>query len=115
NMAVKDNDQIKTVTATSLDDVLANLKVTTENASAITTDLAFIMDNIRAGKGAIGKLFMDSTFAKNMDQTMVSLKQGAGSLKQDMDAAQHSFLLRGAFKKKDKDKDKEKEKEKQSK
>jgi phospholipid/cholesterol/gamma-HCH transport system substrate-binding protein len=114
NKAVADNDQIKTVTATSLDDVLANLKVTTENASAITTDLAFIMDNIRAGKGAIGKLFMDSTFAKNMDQTMSSLKQGAGSLKQNMDAAQHSFLLRGAFKKKDRDsKEKEKEKEKQ--
>jgi phospholipid/cholesterol/gamma-HCH transport system substrate-binding protein len=107
---VADNDMLKSVTATSLDDVLANLKVTTDNASSITGDLAVIMDNIRQGKGAIGQLLMDSAFAKNMDQTLINLKQGAGGFKQNMDAAGHSFLLRGAFKKKEREKEREKEK-----
>jgi phospholipid/cholesterol/gamma-HCH transport system substrate-binding protein len=88
----------------SFDDMLANLKITTDNASSITNDLADIIANIHSGKGTIGKLFMDTVFAENLDKTIVNVKQGTKGFKQNMDAAQKSFLLRGFFKKKDTDK-----------
>jgi phospholipid/cholesterol/gamma-HCH transport system substrate-binding protein len=43
---------------------------------------------------------MDSVLAQNMDRALVNIKQGAGGFKQNMDAASHSFLLRGYLKKK---------------
>lgn len=99
---VNDNDLIGTTIPISLDDMLLKLKNTTDNAAIITEDLAAIIGNIRSGKGTIGKLFMDTVFAENLDKTIVNVKQGTKGFKQNMDAAKSSFLLRGFFKKKDK-------------
>jgi phospholipid/cholesterol/gamma-HCH transport system substrate-binding protein len=99
---VENNDMIGTTIPISLDDMLLKLKNTTDNAALITDDLAAIMGNIRSGKGTIGKLFMDTVFADNLDKTIVNVKQGTKGFKQNMDAAKGSFLLRGFFNKKDK-------------
>lgn len=99
---VENNDMIGTTIPISLDDMLLKLKNTTDNAALITDDLAAIMGNIRSGKGTIGKLFMDTVFADNLDKTIVNVKQGTKGFKQNMDAAKSSFLLRGFFKRKDK-------------
>jgi hypothetical protein len=48
------------------------------------------MNNIRRGKGTIGKLFMDTLFAKSIDQTLLNIKQGTGGFKKNMDAASHN-------------------------
>jgi phospholipid/cholesterol/gamma-HCH transport system substrate-binding protein len=104
---IEGNDFIATAVPISMDDILLKLKITSDNAASITQDLSVIMGNIRSGKGTIGKLFMDTVFAQNLDQTVVNIKQGAGGFKQNMDAAGHNFLLRGFFKKK---KNKEEEK-----
>jgi phospholipid/cholesterol/gamma-HCH transport system substrate-binding protein len=95
-----------------MDDILLKLKVTSDNAANITGDLSAIMKNIRSGKGTIGKLFMDSAFAKNVDQALVNIKQGAGGFKQNMDAASHNILLRGFLKKKAAKEDTEKKEKK---
>jgi phospholipid/cholesterol/gamma-HCH transport system substrate-binding protein len=97
---IEDNDMIGTTLPVSFDDMLANLKTTTDNTTTITNDLADIMANIHSGKGTIGKLFMDTVFAENLDKTIVNVKQGTKGFKQNMDAAQQSILLRGYFKKK---------------
>ena len=99
---LSDNDYIKTTEAVSMDDILLKLKVTTDNSANITEDLAAITHNIRKGNGAIGKLFMDSVFADNLDKTLVNVKQGAGGFKRDMDAASNNILLRKFFNKKKK-------------
>lgn len=99
------NDVIATVQPVNVDEILLNLKVTSNNMADITYDLAGIMKNIHDGKGTIGELFMDSSMAKNVNQAFVNIKQGAGGFKNNMDAAGHSFLLRGFLKKKEKDKD----------
>jgi phospholipid/cholesterol/gamma-HCH transport system substrate-binding protein len=104
-----DNDVIQTVRQVSMDEILFNLKVTSENAAHITGDLSAIMEEVRAGRGTIGMLLMDSTFAYNVNAAMVNIKQGAGGFKQNMDAAGHNFLLRGYIKKKEKLKDKKEE------
>ena len=99
---IQDNDVILTTIPVSMDDILINLKTTTSNAALITEDLSVVMDNIRSGKGTIGKLFMDTVFAETIDQALVNIKQGAGGFKQNMDAAGNNVLLRGFFKKKKK-------------
>ena len=99
---INKNATIATVTPISMDDIFKKLKSTADNAALITDDMAAITDNIRAGKGTIGKLFMDSTFAQNINQSLVNIKQTSGTLNQDLDNAKHSFLLRGVLKDKKK-------------
>jgi phospholipid/cholesterol/gamma-HCH transport system substrate-binding protein len=100
--ALTNNDFIETAQPINMDEILQNLKITSENAALITTDFAAIMANISSGKGTIGKLFMDTVFAGNIDRTIVNLQQGSKGFEQNMDAAKNSFLLRGSIKRKEK-------------
>lgn len=112
NIEIENNDIIAAAVPVSMDEILFNLKVTSSNAAYITDDLASIMNNIRSGKGTIGKLFMDTLFAKNIDQTLLNIRQGTGGFKKNMDAASHNILLRGFFKKKKDDKSNDDKKKK---
>jgi phospholipid/cholesterol/gamma-HCH transport system substrate-binding protein len=94
---IENNDMIGTTIPISIDDMLSKLKTTGDNAAKITTDLAAIIDNISSGKGTIGKLFMDTAFAGNIDRTLVNVKEGTKGFKQTMDAAQDSWLIGGIF------------------
>jgi len=111
---VNDNDFIGTSMPVSLDDILVKLQLTSNNAANITDNLSAITDNIRSGKGTIGKLFMDTVLAKNIDQSIINIKQGAGGFKQNMEAASHNILLRGFIKHREK-KQEEKEKKQEEK
>jgi len=104
---IANNDVIETVRPVNIDDILASIKVTSDNLADITGNLSIITENVSEGKGTIGELLMDSTMAKNVGQAMINIKQGAGGFKQNMNAASHSFLLRGYLKKKDKEKKKD--------
>jgi phospholipid/cholesterol/gamma-HCH transport system substrate-binding protein len=106
---IEDNDIIATSVPVSMDEILTKLKTSTSNAADITEDLAVIMDNIRSGKGTIGKLFMDTVFAQNIDQSVINIKQGTGGFKKNMDAASHNILLRGYLKRKERQKEKKQE------
>lgn len=97
---IKNNDRIGTIVPISTDDILLKLKITADNSALITGDMAAIMGNIRSGRGTIGKLFMDTVFAENLDKSIINIKQGTSGFKQNMDAAQKSILLRRFLKKK---------------
>jgi phospholipid/cholesterol/gamma-HCH transport system substrate-binding protein len=112
---IENDNYIRTTAPLNMDDIFAKLKVTGDNAASITSDLAVIIGNIRNGRGTIGKLFMDSTFATNLDKTVVHLKQGASGFSQNMEAAKHSFLLRGMFKKKKREEQKKEDSKKDDK
>ncbi|MBA2612084.1 MAG: MCE family protein [Bacteroidetes bacterium] len=112
---IAENATIQTTQPIDTDEIFAKLKTTSDNAAAITGDLAIIMQNVSHGKGTIGKLFMDTVMAKTLDQTITNLKKGTKGLEDNMDAAKHSFLLRGAFKKEKKDKENEKKEKEKSK
>jgi phospholipid/cholesterol/gamma-HCH transport system substrate-binding protein len=94
---IENNDYVQTTMPISFDDILWKLKVTGDNAASITGDLAAITKNIRSGKGTVGKLFMDTVFATNLDKTVVTLKQGATGFSQNMEAAKKSVLFKGLF------------------
>ena len=97
---VVNNGRLEVAPSVNFDDVLMDIKITTKNTAMISEDLAAILRNIHEGKGTVGKLLMDSVFAENVEQAIINIRQGAGGLKQNMDAASHNFLLRGYFKKK---------------
>lgn len=111
---IGDQDEIHTTKPVDFDEILGQLNTTTQNAALITDDLSAIMSSIRSGKGTVGRLFMDTTLAKDLNQTIKNLKGGTKGFEENMDAVQHSILLRGAFKKKKSD-EKEKQEEKQEK
>lgn len=92
---IKNNDIIEGAESTNIDEILLNLEIASYNAAEITSNLDTIMNNIRMGKGVVGKLFMDSAFASNVGQTVTNIKEGS-------EAVKHNFLLRGYFKDKEK-------------
>lgn len=100
---IANNDYLLAMEGSTMEAIMKSVKVTADNAAAITTDLAMVVGNIKSGKGTIGKLFMDTVFSNNLDATMVNVKAASGGLKENMEAAKHNFLLKGYFKKKEKE------------
>jgi phospholipid/cholesterol/gamma-HCH transport system substrate-binding protein len=100
---IENNDTIMCGKGSSIEQIMTEASITAQNVTQISSDVAGIVNNIRQGKGTIGKLFMDSAMAENIGQTIVSAKKAAGGLNEDMEAAKHNILLRGYFKKKEKE------------
>lgn len=85
------------------DEIIASLEVTAGFAQIIASEIADMMVKINSGQGTLGQLIHDDAFAKNLDQTLVNLKQSSKGLEENMEAVQHNFLLKGFFKKKDRE------------
>lgn len=92
------------------DQIMASVKTSADNAAIITGNLADITSRINNGKGALGKLLVDTTLSRNISATMRNLRRSSAGLDSNMEAAKHSFLLRGYFKKSEKKKKEEEEK-----
>jgi phospholipid/cholesterol/gamma-HCH transport system substrate-binding protein len=101
---IKENAFIVAVIPVSIDEIIVNLNVAVQNASVITENLAIITESIAEGRGTVGKLFMDTMMAAELEQTIINIKKGAGGFKDNMDAAGNNVLLRGLFNKKKKKK-----------
>jgi phospholipid/cholesterol/gamma-HCH transport system substrate-binding protein len=111
---VMNNDNIQSLNPVETDEIMANLKVTTENATVITDQLAEIMIKLNSGQGTLGKLIGDSTIAESFYNTMENMKEGTKGFNENMEAAKSNFLLRGFFKRKEREAEKaKKEQQKQ--
>ncbi len=106
---VENGAVLATITPVSVDEIMNNLSETIDYATIIAYDISELTTGIRAGRGAIGKLLVDSTFAQTLDQTMVNAQQATDGLNENMEAAKENFLLRGYFNKKEKEEEKERE------
>jgi phospholipid/cholesterol/gamma-HCH transport system substrate-binding protein len=109
---VRNGDTLASLPPIETEAILASLKTSADNAAVITGNLADISYRISHGKGALGKLLRDTTLSSNISSTMQNLNSSTKKLDQNMEAAQHNFLLRGFFKKKDKEKKKQEEEKK---
>jgi phospholipid/cholesterol/gamma-HCH transport system substrate-binding protein len=105
---VKDGGRIKTINPVDIDRIVNNFSKISDNAEALTGDLASIMNKINNGGGSFGKLVNDDKLVKNLEGTLTSAKATVGtvqktatSVTENMEAAKHSFLLKGFFKKKE--------------
>ncbi|HEX2934949.1 MAG TPA: MlaD family protein [Bacteroidales bacterium] len=115
---IKDRDFLEANLPVSIDDLMANFQVTSSNMAYITDDLSVITYNLSSGRGTIGRLLMDTVMAEEFEKTLINIKQGAGGLKRNMDAASRSFLLRGGIRRMEREKEKaaeEKKKEQEKK
>ncbi len=85
---------------TGTDSIMARLNVTAGNAEIISEQLTKMMFAINKGNGTLGRLIRDTTFAENLNQTMINLKKSSKGLDENMNAVKHNFLFRGYFRKK---------------
>ncbi|HXB94925.1 MAG TPA: MlaD family protein [Puia sp.] len=106
---VADGDSLGSRQPIETDAIMTSLKTSADNAAIITTNLADISNRISQGHGALGKLLHDTTLSTNLSATVKNLRTGSEGLNENMEAAKHSFLLRGFFKKKEKEKKKKEE------
>jgi phospholipid/cholesterol/gamma-HCH transport system substrate-binding protein len=109
SLLVADGDSLGSRQPIETDAIMGSLKISADNAAIITSNLADISNRITQGRGALGKLLHDTTLSTNISATVKNLRSGSEGLNENMEAAKHSFLLRGFFKKKEKEKKKKEE------
>ena len=98
----KEGQELLSSEPVETDAIMASLQVTAGNAAIISEALAEVMLKINSGSGTLGRLIQDSTFAENINQTIVNLKSSSKGLDENMNAAKENFLLKGYFNKKEK-------------
>jgi len=96
----QEGQELASVEPVETDAIMLSLSVTAGNAEIITQELAEIMIKINSGEGTLGRLIQDTTIARNLNQTIINLKQSSKGLDENMEAAKHNFLLKGYFNKK---------------
>ena len=99
-----------TAAANQIRKVFANLEKSGDDVNAITKNLDAYINQIKSGKGAINHLTQNENFVKEMDSTMIQIKEASEKLNQNMEALQHNFFFRGFFKKKARQEKKDAEK-----
>lgn len=100
---VTDGQQLLSNEPVETDAILTSLEVTATNVELITDQLAEIMIKINSGNGTLGRLIQDTAIAKNLDATIINLRNSSKGLNENMNAAKDNILLRGYFKRKERE------------
>jgi phospholipid/cholesterol/gamma-HCH transport system substrate-binding protein len=74
-------DTITSYSRIGADDMLSTLSVTNENAALLTSDLLKITNKILEGQGVLGLLITDSTLTRDIQQTIVNLRESTKGTK----------------------------------
>lgn len=76
---------------------LSNIRTSTQKVNEATTELANLAQKLNSEESAIGVLTQDEQAAADLQRTLDNAAAASRKLDQDLEALQHSFLLRGAF------------------
>lgn len=111
NQIVENGEKLTAVNPLDVDKIINKLTKVADNAEALTSNLTDIVRDVNQGKGSLGKLLRNDQIAHDLATTVSSAKttirnanRTTVTLNEDLKAAQHNFLLRGFFKKKEKEK-----------
>jgi phospholipid/cholesterol/gamma-HCH transport system substrate-binding protein len=85
---------------------LARLEQSASTVTQFTNNLKNVSERLNQPNNPVGLLLNDSTAAATMQVTLQNLSSASKKLDEDLEAAQHNFLLRGFFRKKEKGKNK---------
>ncbi|MFD2872784.1 MlaD family protein [Mucilaginibacter ximonensis] len=106
---VNDGDQIKAVNPVDMDKIVSKFTKIADNAGSLIDNLSQIMAKVNHGQGSLGRLLNNDKMAREMESTVSQAKatiknvhKTTTTLNEDLKAAQHNFLLKGFFKKKQK-------------
>ncbi len=88
-----------TAAANQIREVFDNLEKSSKDVNAITKNLDSYINEIKSGKGALNYITQDENFTKELDSTMIQIKEASEKLNQNMEALQHNFFFRGYFRK----------------
>ncbi len=97
-----DNLMTDTTTFNKIKAAAAQLQKAVTSASAFTENLNNASKKLTTTDNALGILLNDPKAAVKVQSTLDNLQQSSIKLNDDLEAAQHNFLLKGYFKKKDK-------------
>jgi phospholipid/cholesterol/gamma-HCH transport system substrate-binding protein len=99
-------DETIEVTQENVFAFMESLKKTAAKTEVATYQLGEIMMKINKGEGAIGMLIQDTTVVKNIDETIINLKESSKRLNENMEALKHNFLFRGYYRRQAKEEEK---------
>lgn len=98
---------LQTIDPIDGDKIMTRMSKVADNAERITSSLAIMFEKVNNGKGTLGKLINSDKLANDLEHTVAHAKttvktvnKASITLNEDLKAAQHNFLLRGFFKKK---------------
>ncbi len=96
-----------TLTGQQLKTVFNNLEQSSNDINEVTKNLDGIISEIKNAEGALNYLTTDEELVKNIDSTMVYIKESTFKLNQNMEALKHNFFFRGYFRKLERQKKRE--------
>lgn len=85
------------------------MRITINNLEKSSAAIHEYIKEIQTGKGALNHITQDKDLVREIDSTMIYIKQAADKLDQNMDALKQNFLFRGYYKKQEKKAKKEEE------
>lgn len=88
-----------TITFNRIKAAVTQLQIAATNASALTDNLNTASKKLTTTDNAIGILLNDKKSADQVRTSLNNLEQSSIKLNDDLEAAQHNFLLKGFFKK----------------
>jgi len=92
-------------------EILDNLQRSSDEITHVTENLSTVVETIKDGKGAVNYLTQDEALVKNIDSTMVNIKESTRLFNENMEALKHNFLFRGYFKKLERQKKRDEKKQ----
>lgn len=98
-----------TLTYSVLRNTVTQLRAAASNADDFTNNLYYFSELMKQPNSPVGVLLKDTSTARNLRATILNLRTSSEKLDEDLEAAQHNFLLRGYFRKKEKEQKQQKQ------
>lgn len=72
--SIEQGDNLPSLAAVELDDIIKEIKISGERISAVSANLILITDKMERGEGIFGKIFTDTSFAYNLSRTSHNIR-----------------------------------------
>ena len=102
------------IAAFKMKSIISNLATSSYGLDTVITNLNSLIVNIKNSKGTLNYVLNDTLLVKNIDATMLNIKEGSIKLNEDLEALKHNFLFKGYFKKLERQKKREEKKNPQN-